>query len=101
MPQEHERALGGWQAESAEWGDLLQIVHGSARAMAAACTGLEVNTRRMSDNLDAVRRAVPAEVAAEWFDPAMAQSLRVQVDALIAHVHTLGAALRPAASAGQ
>ncbi len=100
MPQEHERALGGWQAESAEWGDLLQIVHGSARAMAAACTGLEVNTRRMSDNLDAVRRAVPAEVAAEWFDPVMAQSLRVQVDALIAHVRTLGAALRPVASTG-
>jgi hypothetical protein len=36
MPQEHERALGNWQAELAEWPGLLMSAHGSVRAMAQA-----------------------------------------------------------------
>lgn len=86
MPQEHERALGGWQAESADWGELLGIVHGSARAMATVCGALEVDAKRMRANLDAVGRAVPPELAAEWFDPAMADALAGQVEALCAQV---------------
>ena len=37
MPQQHERALGAWQAELAEWPQLLMSAHGSVRAMAGAC----------------------------------------------------------------
>lgn len=73
MPQEHERALGNWQAELAEWPGLLMSVHGSARAMAQALSGLQVDTQRMRANLDAVRAELPADVVDEWFNPALAQ----------------------------
>ena len=72
MPQEHERALGNWQAELAEWPGLLMSVHGSARAMAQALPGLRVDTQRMRANLDAVRSALPADAAEEWFSAALA-----------------------------
>ena len=73
LPQEHERALGNWQAELAEWPGLLMSAHGSARAMARTLPGLRVDTRRMRDNLEAVRSALPAEAAEAWFSPALAQ----------------------------
>ena len=73
MPQEHERALGNWQAELAEWPGLLMSAHGAARAMALALPGLRVDTRRMRANLDNVRAAVSPETAGEWFSPALAQ----------------------------
>ena len=72
MPQEHERALGNWQAELAEWPGLLMSAHGSARAMAQALPGLQVDTQRMRANLDALRAVLPQEAADEWFNPALA-----------------------------
>ena len=72
MPQEHERALGNWQAELAEWPALLMSAHGSARAMAQALPGLQVDSGRMRANLDALRAAIPAEAADAWFDAALA-----------------------------
>ena len=86
MPQEHERALGNWQAELAEWPVLLTSVHGSARAMAQALPGLQVDTQRMRANLDAVRSALPTDTAEEWFSPALslqaAELARAQVAVL-------------------
>jgi 3-carboxy-cis,cis-muconate cycloisomerase len=73
MPQEHERALGNWQAELAEWPGLLMSVHGSARAMAQALAGLQVNTKRMRANLDRLRASLPDDPANGDFDPALAQ----------------------------
>ncbi len=72
MPQEHERALSHWQTELAEWPGLLMSVHGSARAMAQALPGLQVDTARMLANLQALRAVLPAEAADEWFSPALA-----------------------------
>jgi 3-carboxy-cis,cis-muconate cycloisomerase len=72
MPQEHERALGHWQAELADWPELVMAAHGSARAMAGALVGLRVDPARMRANLDAVRASVPRATAQEWFDPALA-----------------------------
>ena len=72
MPQEHERALSHWQTELAEWPGLLLSVHGSARAMAQALPGLQVDTGRMLANLHALRAVLPAEAADEWFSPALA-----------------------------
>ncbi len=72
MPQEHERALGNWQAELAEWPGLLAAVHGSAHAMAEALAGLQVNTPRMRANIDTLRAALPADAADEWFSMALA-----------------------------
>jgi 3-carboxy-cis,cis-muconate cycloisomerase len=74
MPQEHERALGHWQAELAEWPDLVVAAAGSARAVASALKGLRVDPVRMRTNLDAVRASVPRATAQEWFDPALAES---------------------------
>jgi 3-carboxy-cis,cis-muconate cycloisomerase len=86
MPQQHERALGPWQAELAAWPRQLQAVHGSVHALAQALPGLRVDTARMQANLQRLRAELPAEAAAEWFDPALAQHAaelaRAQVQAL-------------------
>ncbi|HJS05716.1 MAG TPA: 3-carboxy-cis,cis-muconate cycloisomerase, partial [Variovorax sp.] len=86
MPQEHERALGAWQAELAEWPQLLMSAHGSVRALAAALPGLQIDAARMRGNIERLRAELPAEAAEEWFDPAMAGAASTialaQVDAL-------------------
>lgn len=73
MPQQHERALGGWQAELAEWPGLVISTHGSVRAMAAALPGLQINAGRMRANIDSLRAELPRDAADEWFDPALSQ----------------------------
>ena len=86
MPQEHERALGHWQAELAEWPDLVVAAAGSARAVAGALKGLRVDPVRMRTNLDAVRASVPRATAQEWFDPALAESAARMVAAQLARL---------------
>ena len=52
MPQEHERGLGGWQAE---WETLPELVHltgGAARHAAEMLAGLEIDASRMKENAD-------------------------------------------------
>ena len=61
MPQEHERGLGNWQAELAEWPALLASAHGAASALADAVDGLGVDTARMRRNIDALHGLVFAE----------------------------------------
>ena len=39
MPQEHERGLGNWQAELAEWPGLFMSAHGAVHALADAEIG--------------------------------------------------------------
>jgi 3-carboxy-cis,cis-muconate cycloisomerase len=61
MVQEHERALGGWQAE---WETLPQIVAlagGALRHLATVVDGLEVDAQRMVDNLDQTQGLILAE----------------------------------------
>ncbi len=64
MPQEHERSLGRWQAELAEWPALFLATHGALVALADAAEGLEVDAARMRANIEAQRGAVFAEAAA-------------------------------------
>src|SRR5439155_7339951 len=52
MPQEHERGLGGWQAEWDTLPELVQLTAGAARAMADGLEGLVVDAARMRANLD-------------------------------------------------
>jgi 3-carboxy-cis,cis-muconate cycloisomerase len=73
MPQEHERALGAWQAELAEWPQLVISAHGSARALAQALPGLQVDARRMRENIDTVRATMSKAAADEWFHPGLAK----------------------------
>lgn len=64
MAQEHERALGGWQAELAEWAGLFTSAHGAVKALAEAAAGLQVNTQRMREHIEALRGLTSAEAAA-------------------------------------
>jgi 3-carboxy-cis,cis-muconate cycloisomerase len=64
MPQQHERGLGNWQAELAEWPALFAAAHGSAEALATAAAGLEVDVARMRRNIEAQHGLVFAEALA-------------------------------------
>lgn len=67
MEQEHERAAGAWHAEWLPLADLLRTV-GSAAAWTADClAGLQVDARRMRDNLVATgsAEAVAGALAAD------------------------------------
>jgi len=61
MGQQHERGLGNWQAELAEWPTLFLSAHGALRALNEAFAGLKVDTDRMRVNIDALQGLVAAE----------------------------------------
>jgi len=61
MGQQHERGLGNWQAELAEWPGLFLSAHGALIALAEAMAGLHVDTARMRRNIDALQGLVFAE----------------------------------------
>ena len=63
MEQQHERGLGTWQAELAEWPGLFVSAHGALHALAEAMAGLVVDTARMRRNIDALHGLVFAEAA--------------------------------------
>ena len=99
MPQEHERALGNWQAELAEWPGLLMSAHGSARAMAQALPHLQVDAERMRANLETVRAGLPRELADERFNPAQAQHAATLTHTQVAlQANALAALRKPAPS---
>lgn len=52
LPQEHERGLGGWQAEAPVLADLFCLTHGALAALASVAAGLELDIERMQANLD-------------------------------------------------
>ncbi len=64
MPQEHQRGLGNWQAELAEWAGLFVSAQGAVRAMREACAGLAVDEARMRRNIGALHGLVYGEAAA-------------------------------------
>jgi 3-carboxy-cis,cis-muconate cycloisomerase len=61
MSQEHERALGGWQAELAEWSGLMLCAHGAVQALAQAAPTLQIQPARMLENIDRLDDLVFAE----------------------------------------
>lgn len=69
MDQEHERGLGGWQAEQAEWAGLLLSCHGAVNALARAAAGLQPQPARMRANIDALQDLVFAEALALQLAP--------------------------------
>ncbi len=66
MGQQHERGLGNWQAELAEWPALFLSAHGALNALNDAFAGLSVDTARMLRNIDALQGLVFAEAASIW-----------------------------------
>lgn len=100
MPQEHERALGAWQAELAEWSQLLMSAHASSKAFATVLPGLQIHPKRMRAHIDSVARSVSPDTAAQWFDPALAQQAGAQATAYVQALRDELAPLRePAVSA--
>jgi 3-carboxy-cis,cis-muconate cycloisomerase len=80
MVQEHERALGAWQAEWNAIPDLFKLAAGALANMAATLEGLQVMPDRMRHNLDALK-GLPA---AEAFSIALAPKLgRGEAHALV------------------
>lgn len=63
MSQQHERGLGNWQAELAEWPGLFLGVHGALRALNDAFAALVIDDARMLRNIDALQGLVFAESA--------------------------------------
>ena len=64
MVQEHERAVGGSQAEWSTVAGVVQSTGGAIASMAEAAEGLTVNPERMLENLQSTRGSVFAEKAA-------------------------------------
>jgi 3-carboxy-cis,cis-muconate cycloisomerase len=64
MVQEHERGLGGWQAEWDALPDLVLVVAGGVRALADALDGLVVDPERMRANVEATGGMLLAEAVA-------------------------------------
>ena len=71
MAQAHERGLGDWQAELAEWPHLFLGAHGALQALAEAFAGLQVDTGRMRRNIDGLQGLVFAEAATRVLSSAL------------------------------
>jgi 3-carboxy-cis,cis-muconate cycloisomerase len=74
MAHEHERGLGGWQAELAEWPALFLATHGSLVALADASAGLAVDPARMRANIERQRGTVFAEGVAALLAPTLGKA---------------------------
>ena len=61
MGQQHERGLGNWQAELAEWPSLFFSAHGALAALGDAFAALQVHPQRMLANIAAQRGLVYGE----------------------------------------
>ena len=63
MVQEHERGVGGWQAEWPVVADIIQATGLAVASMAEVSEGLTVDPERMRANIDATRGVIFAERA--------------------------------------
>jgi 3-carboxy-cis,cis-muconate cycloisomerase len=74
LPQEHERALGGWQSE---WQAMPQILQGTESALQqseALLAGLEVRPQAMRANIDVSQGLIMAESVAFGLAPQMGKA---------------------------
>jgi len=61
MPQEHERGLGGWQAEWVTLPELVLLTAGASRAVASMLDGLVIHETRMRENLERTHGLIASE----------------------------------------
>jgi 3-carboxy-cis,cis-muconate cycloisomerase len=61
MVQEHERALGGWQAEWDTLPEIIQLSAGALQQTRQVASGLTADPARMLDNLNATHGQIMAE----------------------------------------
>ena len=92
MPQEHERGLGGWQAEWEVVPELVLVAGDAAGAVAGALDALIVDPARMRANLDLTNGLVMAEAVMMRLAPHLGRT--------VAH-ERVGAACRRALTEGR
>jgi 3-carboxy-cis,cis-muconate cycloisomerase len=61
MTQEHQRALGGWQAEWETLPEIVRLTGGALHHLSQMMTGLQVNAARMRENIEATHGLIFAE----------------------------------------
>ncbi|WP_206956082.1 3-carboxy-cis,cis-muconate cycloisomerase [Trinickia acidisoli] len=61
MVQEHERALGGWQAEWETLPDIARLCAGALASVTEIVDGIDVDTARLATNLDMTRGLILGE----------------------------------------
>lgn len=99
MPQEHERATGGWQAEWDTLPALCELTATAATAMADVLPYLVVDTARMRANLDAAGGVARAEGLVTALAPRVGRREAVAlVEAACAAALTQGRSLAEAAA---
>lgn len=74
MPQEHERGLGGWQAEWETLPEIARLTAGALWQMAQAVEGMELDNERMRANLDLTQGVMCAEAVAMALVPSLGKS---------------------------
>lgn len=79
MPQEHERGLGGWQAEWEVMPELFLLTSGALHHMAETVAGLSVDTARMRANLDTTHGLIYAEAVSMALAPRLGKRRAHQV----------------------
>ena len=82
MPQEHERALGNWQAETAQFPDVLIHALRGGHALAELLEGVRFDEARCRANIDALQGTIFSESLAGRSPP---HSGKPEAQALVAH----------------
>ena len=85
MPQEHERALGNWQAELGQYPDLFIHALSAANALVALLEGLEFDALRCRANIDALQGTIFSERLASLMIQALG---KIEAQALVAALCT-------------
>ena len=75
MPQEHERAVGAWQAEPETLSELCRSVAGAVSVTADILEGLEVDTVRMARNLELTKNVLGNELSGVVSSPGQSEAL--------------------------
>ena len=79
MPQEHQRGLGGWQAEWDTLPELFVLAAGALGPLTGVAEGLVVNTARMRQNIDATNGLVMAESVAMALTPSVGREAAISL----------------------
>lgn len=101
MPQEHERAAGGWQSEWPIVAGIIQATGSALASLAATVEGLTIHPARMRANIEATHGAVFAEKAAMLLAPRLGRTAAQQRVAEAAPANTLRDGLAGVLSPGE
>lgn len=75
MVQEHERALGAWHVELAEWVGLVQAAAGGLSALSISVRDLRIDAKRMREHIEAQNGLVFSQPATEFLSRVVSRPL--------------------------